>query len=159
MRTVAVAALIMLLFLHNDQAYGQDNVASAGLAVADYRNVRVEVGDMLPDAERIGLTADRVRTRVELRLRQAGLTPTDAGRDEHLRVEVFVVGATYAWTIEFVRPVTFVINESLAGSSEASMWGGMNVGATHGNSAAVVVESLDGALDRFLNDYLRVNQR
>ncbi len=69
-----ISAAILLLLLISAPAGAQPE-SKSGLETANYKHVAVVVEGLPADARRIGLTKDRIRTRVELRLRSAGLTP------------------------------------------------------------------------------------
>ena len=57
------------------QAQQRTPRAKAELWVDDYKNLPILIEDLSSDAEDLGLTEDRVQTKVELRLRQAGMRP------------------------------------------------------------------------------------
>ncbi len=65
---------IVLLLLISAPA-GAQPVSESGLETANYKYVVVVIERLSADAVSIGLTTDRIQTRVELRLRSAGLTP------------------------------------------------------------------------------------
>jgi len=64
---------ILLLLLISAPA-GAQTLSDNGLETANYKSVAVAIEDLSADARSIGLTTDRIQTRVELRLRSAGLT-------------------------------------------------------------------------------------
>ena len=136
---------------------------SSGLEVDDYRRVKVVVEGPPEAITRIGLTEERIRTRVELRLRALNLTPLseEDPRGEFLYVSVNGVGRAYSIHVEFVRDVTYFVADSgltyTALRSLAASWTSGGSTGTHGDDPTFVLNSLDQYLDQFLNEYLKAN--
>jgi hypothetical protein len=129
----------------------------SGLEVADYRSLRVVIEHLTPDAQRIGLTESAARNRVELRVRVAGIKPTeDVLGPAFLYVAINVAGTTFTVEASFTRPVTYSVGQRTL-SRRAFTWHEGMIG-THGNNSGYILELLDQLLDRFLNEYLRANQ-
>ena len=149
---------IVLLLLISAPA-GAQLASESGLETANYKYVAVLVEELSADAGSIGLTKDRIRTRVELRLRSAGLTPgKDFSKNEtYLYVNVNVTRGAFNNRVEYKRQVDFTTgNRRYLGFS--ATWHTGRAG-THGRDAAYIMNSLDRALDKFLNEYLKANQK
>ncbi len=149
---------ILLLLLISAPA-GAQSVSESGLETANYKSVAVLVEGLSAGARSIGLTEDRIQTRVELRLRSAGLTPGNDVRKNkaYLYVNVHVVDSAYSNSIEYKRWVDFTTGNRRYGYV-ATTWESVSTGA-HGRDAAFIMNSLDGHLDKFLNAYLKANQK
>ncbi len=149
---------ILLLALISAPA-GAQTWSDSGLETAKYKYIFIILERLGSGASNIGLTADSIYTRVELRLRSAGLTPDIEGKndDSYLYVNVFVVGAAYTVEVRYERRVIFT-----AGDQQyiyySPTWESLSTGI-HGNNAAHIMNSLDRRLDKFLNEYLKVNQK
>ena len=96
--------VILLLLLISAPA-GAQIASESGLETANYKYIAVVVEDLSADAGSIGLTKDRIQTRVELRLRSAGLTPgNDSSKnDAFLYVFVSVEGAAVNISVHYQR--------------------------------------------------------
>ena len=107
-----------------------------------------------PDgAADIDLTEERVQFAVESRLRGARLFKSDPDVD-YLFLSVNVVGAGFSVLLKYNKklldPASGIVGVS-------ATWDNGKTG-THGGSAEFVVSSLSGLLDKFLTEYLRVNE-
>ncbi len=149
---------ILLLLLISAPA-GAQLVSDSGLETANYKSVAVLVEDLPAGAGRIGLTKDRIRTRVELRLRSAGLTPGNDSSKNHalLYVNINVGNGAFSTSVEYNRRVEFTTGNRRYGSF-GTTWTAASTG-THGRDAAYIVNWLDQHLDKFLNAYLKANQK
>jgi hypothetical protein len=131
-----------------------------GLEIDNYQTVKVLVGGLSKDAEQIGLTEDRLQTRVEIRLRQAKLKPVKEGEpgdrsDAYLYVNVSVGDNAFAIDVAFSRGVFYAVGTGTK-TCLARTWSTSTAG-THGNASEFIVQSLDALLDKFLNEYLKAN--
>jgi hypothetical protein len=156
--SAASARTILLLLLISAPASAQLSPES-GLETVNYKYVSVVIEGLPADAGSIGLTKDRVQTRVELRLRSAGLTlgHNSAKNKVYLYVNVNVSGGTFATSIEYKRLVDFTTGNRLY-RLMATTWE-FNIVGTHGRDAAYIMNGLDQYLDKFLNEYLKANQK
>ena len=149
----------ILLFALISAPAGAQTWSDSGLETANYKYVAVVIEGLDADERRLGLTKDRIRNRVELRLRSAGLTPGTDSRENRtaLYVNVNATKTAYIISVEYQRPVDFTTGNqqyrSLAGT-----WQSSSVG-THVRSGAVIMNTLDQHLDKFLNEYLKANQK
>ena len=138
---------------------GAQTLSDNGLETANYKSVAVLVEELSADARRIGLTKDRIQTRVELRLRSAGLTPgKDSSKNEtYLYVRVKLGGSAYSAAVEYKRQVVFITGNRRY-RYLATTWESASIG-THARSRVYIMNALDQQLDKFLNEYLKANQK
>ena len=151
-------AILLLLLI--SAPVGAQTWTKSGLETANYKYVDVVIEKLKADEHRIGLTKDRIRTRVELRLRSAGLTPgNDATKsDAHLYVQVTVSGNGFNIAAQYRRLVDFTTgNRRYRGT--AATWETGSTGTHARTGAAFIMNALDVTLDKFLNAYLKGNQK
>ena len=80
------------------------SVTDKRLWVAEYRTVPVLIEKLPTEAASVGIMEEQVLTKVELRLRQAGLTPTtSSGQDRYLYVNINVGGRAFNIDLQFKR--------------------------------------------------------
>jgi hypothetical protein len=110
-------------------------------------------------ATKTGLSEERVRTEVEARLRQAGLTPEQVVPEMgYLAVQINVVGPVFSIKLSFMRPVLFTDVDGRLFSVTAPTWDRSTLG-THGGDGEQIVRGLDEKLDEFVTDYVKANPR
>lgn len=164
---MSLLGILALFFSLPVAVHAQESAFGTGLEIDNYQSVGVFVAPLPKDAEQIGLTEDRLQTRVELRLRQAKLKPVkiEKHRPAYLYVDVNMVGNAFAIRVVFIRPVSYPIDPTAifanavgtaARSCMASTWVTLGVGTYRGDSE-FIVQSLDEHLDKFLNEYLKAN--
>ena len=152
----SIVLIVVLLF---STPAGAQTWSDSGLETAKYKYIFIILERLDSEASNIGLTADSIYTRVELRLRSAGLTPDIEGKndDSYLYVNVFVVGAAYTVAVRYERRVNFTAGDQQY-KHYSPTWESLSTGI-HGNNTANIMNSLDRRLDKFLNEYLKVNQK
>ena len=138
---------------------GAQTRSDNGLETANYKYVALVVEGLSADAGSIGLTKDRIQTRVELQLRSAGLTPgNDPSKNAtYLYVNILVTGSAFHVSVEYNRSVDFTTGDQQYYDTAATWDAGS--GGTHGGNAGYIMNSLDSQLAKFLNEYLKVNQK
>ena len=153
-------------------AAGMVAASSAADTVADFRakmdrfdlwNGCERVGllvEGLPDrARKIGLREATIETTVRSRLRGARIY-TDRLIAPYLYVNVNVGGPAYTVTVQFERKVMVLLPATPKGTGDltgqAPTWQTASMG-THGGTAAFVLSSVAQDVDRFIDEYLRVN--
>jgi len=149
---------ILLLALISAPA-GAQTWSDSGLETANYKYVAVAVENLGTHAGRIGLTKDRIQTRMELRLRSAGLTPGNdySKNGAYLYVNINVAGDAYSIAVNYQRLVGFITGNRRYRHTAITWHSGY--AGTHADNVAFIINSLDGLLDEFLNEYLKVNQK
>ena len=132
-------------------------VSLNGLEDSDYKKVGLRIYlekdksvDSLP-----GLTEERIRTKCELRIRQAGLEPV-LEKFNYLAVLISTNSAgAFAIQLRFERWAVFGAKGTTYGVF-APTWISAGFG-NHLGQGEVIINSLDGHLDKFLNEYLKAN--
>ena len=110
--------------------------------------------ETLPDgAADIRLTKERLQVAAESRLRGARLYTSDRSRP-YLYVNVNVAGKAFSTSLRYTKKMLDLATDN---TGEASAWY-RGITGTHGKNAEYVVSSLSILLDRFLTEYLRVNE-
>ena len=100
----------------------------------------------------MGLTVDRLQTMVERRLRVARLY--DATALPILDVNVGVSDSAFSLRVEYRK----VVYDRVSGDTNyATTWNISSIG-THGGDAGFILQGLSEYLDRFILEYLRVNE-
>ena len=105
------------------------------------------------DAADIGLTKGRIQTTAEARLRSARIYD-DSERSPYLYIQVTVVGRAFSYDINFNKRLYDPVTDR---RSSATTWNTGGTG-THGGDASYVLQVLSEQLDRFVVEYLRVNE-
>ena len=130
------------------------------LWVTNYRNLAVVIS-LEDGVSEVGLTEDMVRTKVELRLRQANIRPSarpvGINDPQTLLVSVSVVGQGFHIEIEFMRPVHWFLPDGTRADHMETVWIRGRTG-THASKPDFILSTIDKGLDQFLNAYLKANQ-
>jgi len=138
----------------------------------DYKALCLMVDEIYAKENRTNLTTEAMRNRTEVRLRSAGIRPIDLlenltectddskGSDRrYLQVSVTFQGNAFRVTVDFVRRVAWWVTKSDdIRSGPAATRQDIAIGIHNGNSAPII-EALDAMLDRFLNAYLKANEK
>ena len=112
-------------------------------------NLVVEEQDK--DAKTIGLETDEVTAAVRSRLRAARLF--DADSLPYLYVSIYVASRAFSIRVKYYQ----WMKDTVSGlSGYAVKWSTRSFG-THGDDPTFILSSLSGNMDRFLDEYLRVN--
>ena len=100
----------------------------------------------------IGLTVDRIQTMAESRLRAARLY--DATALAYLYVNVNVLGRAFSLRVEYSK----VLYDGVSGETNYARTWDIDSAGTHGGDAGFILQGLSEYLDRFILEYLRVNE-
>jgi len=131
------------------------------LWVSNYRDVAVLID--VQDDSKLGITEDDVRTKVELRLRQADIRPHPlvehgkVGPRTWVFVQVKTFESAVALRIDFCRYVSWILANGSPASQSVSTWSADRLGI-HGDNRAYVLSGINDQMDIFLNAYLKANQ-
>ena len=108
------------------------------------------------DEKPLGLEWDAMYAMGEKRMRLARLYHDDTltKSPAELHVDVSVVGAAFGLNIEYRKSVV----DKFGNGNYAATWNNMIVG-THGGNKNYIMSSLSEQLDKFLTEYLRVNEK
>ena len=123
-----------------------NNCEPMDLMVSDFNDIEY--------AENIGLSKERVQFAVESRLRGARLFRSSPGVPL-LLVSVNFAGEAFTTNISYYKSL---LDPASGSRGVATTWEEGSVG-THGRTGAdFILSSLSGLLDKFLTEYLRVNE-
>ena len=123
-----------------------NNCEPMDLMVSDFNDIEY--------AENIGLTKERVQFAVESRLRGARLFRSSQ-RVPSLLVSVNFAGEAFTTNISYYKSL---LDPASGSRGVATTWEEGSVG-THGRTGVdFILSSLSGLLDKFLTEYLRVNE-
>ena len=111
------------------------------------------------DSERIGLTEERIQTIAESRLRVARLYEEAEAletlvSDHHLYIYVHVVGNTFSFDVGYFKKLHDV---RLGIDFFAQTWVTGAIG-NHSKDAGFILQGISEHLDKFIVEYLRVNE-
>ncbi len=150
-----------IVILSAEVSCAQDIVQSkTGMEVANYKTVPILMEFPTEQAQKIGLTSDRISARVNLELRKHGLKGVDAdpkSYDHYLYVVVHVNGAGFAIHLAFSRRVSFV-SSGIPYAISARTWGRVAAGATERGSDGIL-QTLAEGVEFFASDYLKTNDK
>ena len=111
------------------------------------------------DEAEIGLTEERIQTIAESRLRAARLYQ-DGGldallwADHYLYVNVLVVGNAFTFKVGYHKK----LHDEKSGMSNFAQTWTTGAAGTHGRDAGYILQNLSENIDRFIVEYLRVNE-
>ena len=108
------------------------------------------------NATDIGLTKDRLRITAESRLRSARLY-TDSGEESNgavLYINVAVLGRAFSVAAQYHKRL---LDPVTVGITIAPTWREGSLG-THGGDPGFIIQSVSEKVDKFLVEYLRVNE-
>lgn len=121
---------------------------------ADCRPMRLLVEYLPPDASKIGLTREAIQAAAESRLRSARLYRS-IRLAPYLYINVNVFRRSFNIRLAFKKKV----HDPLSGiTGIAVTWNAGSTG-THGGSASYILSALSQHMDKFLVEFLRVNEK
>lgn len=158
---LAVVALLVLLLLPGiSHALTLKQKPLVGL-----KGVQVLVESLEPEAERLGLTNNQIKTDVELLLRKAGIRVLTQEEMEntsgmpylYVNVNTSIGGGLIAYNIS-VELSEFV---TLANGLQAFgvIWDTGRIGTVLTNNIRQIRDSIGDEVDNFINDYLAANPK
>jgi len=157
MRSLLLTGLI--LFFGVNLLHGQI-FSETGLEVENHEDIYVVLLGIDEDehALNIGITENRVRSRVNVRLRQIGLKPAtieDSGKG-YLTINMTILPRAFNIALSFTRGVTFFSEDEMYLLMGATVYERSITGQFSGSSD-FIISTLDQLLDQFLSDYLDAN--
>ena len=176
MVSARLAAILLIVIAVATPASAQDDTPSPGEMRDLIRELAAAVGDrfdlfnecaqinlmvenLSDDAADIDLTKDRVQTLAESRLRAARLYDAEARPYLYVRVGMLVSddrhGGAYTIEVSFNKPLR---DGMLELDGFASTWDTGTYG-THSGDTSFIMQGLSEALDKFVFEYLRVNEK
>ncbi len=144
----------LIFFYSVNLLYGQI-LSENGLEVEDHEAITVVVENLTQDALDIGLTRSGIESRVNVRLRQVRLKPTNEATGKTLYINVYVTGVLARINLNFKRTVLFNAGDEFY-YMFASVYDRGNAGI-HGKDIDFIISGLDRFLDQFISDYLDAN--
>lgn len=117
------------------------------------RSMYLIVEDLSDDATDMDLTEQRIETIAESHLRAARLYEA-LGLGPFLYINVNVVGPAFNLLVEYRKPLYDPASET---TRSAATWRSGAAG-THGGDAGYILQAVSEHLDRFVLQYLRVNE-
>ena len=122
------------------------------------RPMELVVENLTPDAQAVGLTKERIQLAVESRLRAARLYTESMEKANraylYINITINVVGRAFNTAVKYKKWVIDLENNS---NGPATTWNTGSTG-TYGGDAGFIIQDLSSHLDRFLAEYLRVNE-
>lgn len=154
-RLVIAAALVALPALAAVFSAAESNAADDFQLWNACRPTDLLVEGLDNDAAEIGLTKERIETLARSRLRAARIYGNilPGPSETYLYVRVSVVSRAVTTSVEFKKSLFDPISEE---SNYASTWQSGSVG-THGEDAGFILQDLSEHVDKFIDEYLRVN--
>lgn len=132
-------------------------IQATGLESPDFRVLSFRIRDI--GENHFCLTEELIRSRVELRLMQQGITPfTEQLNSEFPQLEVTVTLSenSFSMHLDLLRNSIFTIGNTIY-EKEAIMWNEEILGL-HDHDLEIIFDSLDYLLSRFISSYLLSNQ-
>lgn len=121
----------------------------------DCRPMRLVVENLSPDASKIGLTKEAIRAAAESRLRSARLYHSIRSAP-YLYINVNVVGRGFSIRLDFRKDVY----DPLSGNTGFAITWNTGGAGTHGGSGAnYILSAISRHMDKFLVEFLRVNEK
>ena len=112
----------------------------------------IAVESLNQHALKIGLTMESIQNVVESRIRSARLFDKQASK-AYLYVNVHIVGPAYSIDVEFKK---MLFDPLSLDTWPATTWHSASTG-THGGNSSYILSSISQHIDRFLVQFLRVN--
>ena len=127
------------------------------------KHVAVLVEDVSPDMAQDGLTRSQIRTEVESRLRQSGITVVPSSPDFlYVRVGTWKIPGSPAYavsiTVEFRQQVSLVRDSTIPMASTAT-WGVDALGAFGSDRLREIRPHVIDNVDKFTSAYLEQNPK
>ena len=119
----------------------------------DCSPVGLSISNLSSDAKKLGLTREAVQANLESRLRSARLYTSD-GLESYVFVSVNVVGNAFSIELQFKK----LVYDRFSGNTFFAVTWETGSTGTHGGRADYILSSISQAMDRFLLNFLRVNE-
>ena len=151
-RLVIAAALVALPALAAVFSAAESNAADDFQLWNACKPTHLVVEGLNNDAAEIGLTKERIATLARSRLRAARIY-SNILSEPYLYVRVSVVSVAFNTEVQFNKYLFDPISEI---SGYAPTWDSGQTG-THGQNASFILQVLSEEVDKFIDEYLRVN--
>ena len=151
---IIVVSLFSCLLLPSCSAQADDYKRFQLFTSCEKIGLRVNLNDDKGNAEKIGLTIQSIQNAAELKLRSARLFSNEKYVSD-LSVAVTIIGHAFSVTIIFDKPLYDADTNT---SFYATTWQSGSTG-THGSDSGFILQALSKHIDKFLVEYLRVNEK
>ena len=154
------ASLIAILLLFLTASSWAEEVTENDLFMSIYEHfqlwndcqpIGLIVEGMGKDASDIGLEEEALTRALRSRLRSARIY--DANASSSLYVQVSVVRAAFSIKMSYYKPMT---DQASGATFSATSWDTGSTG-THGRNSGYILSAVSEHMDKFIDDYLRVN--
>ena len=157
-RIIGLVLLAILAASQADRALAQEVSSFDRFKLFnECRPMHLIVESLPADAAEIDLAKASIQVAVESRLRSARLFydfDSESTFGPYLYVNVNVVGRAFNTSLEYNKQVHDLASDV---TSVASMWD-ISFTGTHGGSSNYILSTISELMDRFLVEYLRVNE-
>jgi hypothetical protein len=137
----------------------------SGVEMDDRTTLPLVIFSLPDDAQKIGLTEERVRAHIELKIRQSGIKPVPPPESSGLEVKIDVIaiervgdsaplGAAYCVYVGFQRPVSYTIGKATR-KALGTTWDRSKSGLINHRDPAAILNVVDDLLEVFLNEYMK----
>jgi hypothetical protein len=154
-RVIVILAMISECLLFISLCFAGQTSRSNSAALKGLKTIFVLVEDLPQKAAEIGLTAERMKTETETKLREKGISvPNYSYENPYLDISVNVVNMAFSVEVSLRDSVVLKRDKSI--HCRAATW--LNsVTGVHSNDPNYIVAGLQALLDSFLNDYYQAN--
>lgn len=153
MTTRATLTVALLAAFSSGSAAAQTGLLDRFQLFNECRPMALLVEGLSEDAAGIELTKERIRTIAEGRLRAARLYTAET-QWPYLYVNINVVGPAFSFAVHYMKNLYDPLSDA---TLAVSTWRRGQTG-THGGNAGYILQGLSEHLDRFVLEYLRVNE-
>lgn len=132
-----------------------------GIGIRTRRPKKIEyfIESLDDEAKEIGLIENRIATKIELKIRSIiiELVAESSDQDGWLYVNINVVHISFSIKVEYCRILYYLIGDQHY-ITTGTTWNNSTTG-THGNNSEYIIQSLGEEIDKFLNEFLKVNPK
>jgi len=171
-----LSILPLTVFAQFQPTFSQAKDGHSALFTNGSKTIIVRLNDLPKEAAELNIDNERISTKIELRLRQAGLTPIVSRKSLDTTPDMWHL-ADQGWiyvnldflkvksidnayitdiTIDYNRPLSFSVAGKLYANTQ-SAWGGSRYGLIAKQHPQAVLNAIDEIMDDFLNEYLKEN--
>ncbi|MCX6141968.1 MAG: hypothetical protein NTZ35_01990 [Ignavibacteriales bacterium] len=135
--------------------------STSGLEIESIKAIPVYVCPLDDATKDFGLTAERIRTKCDFKVRQMHLEPVDfkvtyPPQPYQLMVSVQINRISFLVEIHFLRRVSYKVGKRDF-EMYATTWS-QNIFGSHGSDSDYVLSALEAIMEEFLNAYVKANQ-
>ena len=156
-RVCVIFAVISAFLLFISLCFASQTSNSNSAALKGLKTMFVLVEDLPQKAADMGLTAERIKTETEAKLRGEGISVPDYSyEDPYLDISVNVVNMAFSVEVSLRESVVLKRDKSI--NCRAATW--LNsVTGVHSDNPNCIVDGLQALLDSFVHDYYQANPK